>query len=138
MPSVTELWVDRQDYRNTKIVQNETPVLKEGEVLVAIDRFGLTANNVSYAVSGDMIGYWNFYPAEAPWGKVPVWGCASVIESNCPEVPVGDRLWGFFPMASHVVLQPGKIIDDQFIDFTAHRRELPGLYNTYRRSNAEP
>jgi len=96
------------------------------------------ANNVSYALSGDAIGYWNFYPAEAPWGKVPVWGCASVVESRCEAVPVGDRLWGFFPMASHAILQPGKIVDEQFIDFAAHRRELPGLYNAYRRSNAEP
>ena len=138
MTQRTELWVNRQDYRNTRIVHDDVPALAEGEVLVAIDKFGLTANNVSYAVSGDMIGYWNFYPAEAPWGKVPVWGCASVVESNCSDVPVGDRLWGFFPMSSHAVLKPGKIVDDQFIDFAAHRRELPGLYNAYRRSKAEP
>lgn len=82
MTQRTELWVDRQNYRKTQIVRDEIPALAEGEVLVAIDKFGLTTNNVSYAVSGDMIGYWSFYPTEAPWGKVPVWGCASVVASK--------------------------------------------------------
>ena len=88
MSKCTELWVDRKQYRNTRIVSAEVPTPREGEVLVAIDRFGLTSNNVSYAVSGDMIGYWGSYPAEGNWGKVPVWGCANVVQSNCAEVPV--------------------------------------------------
>jgi hypothetical protein len=138
MPQCTELWVDRNDYRNTRIVSTELPATAEGEVLVAIDRFGLTSNNVSYAVSGDMIGYWGYYPAEGSWGKVPVWGCADVVASRCPEVPVGERLWGFFPMASHAVLRPGKVRDDQFVDVSAHRQALPALYNGYRRTRAEP
>jgi hypothetical protein len=138
MNQCTELWVDRKDYRNTRIVSAPLPALREGEVLVAIDRFGLTSNNVSYALSGDMIGYWGYYPAEGDWGKVPVWGCANVVESNCAEVPVGERLWGFFPMASHAVLLPGKVRDDQFIDMAQHRRDLPALYNGYRRTAAEP
>jgi hypothetical protein len=31
-------------------------------VLVAIERYALTANNVSYALSGEQIGYWKFFP----------------------------------------------------------------------------
>ena len=138
MTRSTELWVDRQDLRKTRIVSAALPPLADGEVLVAIDQFALTSNNVSYAISGDTIGYWGFYPAEGNWGKVPVWGCANVIQSNCDEVPVGDRLWGFFPMASHAVLLPGKIRDDQFVDVAAHRQALPALYNSYRRTAAEP
>jgi hypothetical protein len=138
MTRCTEFWVDRNDYRNTRIVSRDLPATGEGEVLVAIDRFGLTSNNVSYAVSGDMIGYWGYYPAEGSWGKVPVWGCANVVESRCAGVPVGERLWGFFPMASHAVLRPGKVRDDQFVDVSAHRQALPALYNGYRRTRAEP
>ena len=138
MTQSTELWVDRKDLRNTRIVSAALSPPGEGEVLVAIDRFGLTANNVSYAISGDTIGYWGYYPAEGNWGKVPVWGCANVVQSNCVEVPVGDRLWGFFPMASHAVLRPGKVRDDQFVDVTEHRQALPALYNGYRRTRAEP
>ncbi len=138
MTRVKELWVDRSNLRQTKVVEGDIPAIGDGEILVAIDKFGLTANNVSYAVSGDTIGYWGFYPAPDNWGKVPVWGCADVIESKCDAIPVGERMWGFFPMASHTVLQPGKIVEDQFVDFAAHRKELPGLYNGYRRTKAEP
>ena len=138
MTQCTELWVDRQNIRTTRIVDSPLKALAKGEVRVAIDQFALTSNNVSYAISGDTIGYWGFYPAEDNWGKVPVWGCANVLESNCVEVPVGDRLWGFFPMASHAILLPGKVRDDQFVDVAAHRQQLPGLYNAYRRTAAEP
>jgi hypothetical protein len=140
MTNITELWIDRINYRKTKVVTEAARALKPREVLVAIDKFGLTANNVSYALSGDMIGYWKFYPAQDNWGKVPVWGCANVVESQCDEIPVGERLWGFFPMASHTILQPGKIAPDHFRDIATHRADLPGptLYSSYRRTQAEP
>ena len=138
MTQCTELWVDRADPRRTTVVTRPVPAPGQGEVLVAIDKFGLTSNNVSYAVTGDLIGYWGYYPAEDNWGKVPVWGCAEVVASGCDQVPVGDRLWGFFPMASHAILQPGKVREDQFVDVAAHRQALPALYNGYRRTRAEP
>ena len=138
MTDSTELWVNREDLRITRQVISKIPDIVEGQVLVSIDKFGLTANNVSYAVAGDSIGYWGYYPAEDGWGKIPVWGCASVIESSCTEVPVGDRLWGFFPMASHAVLQPGHVHADYFMDLADHRQGLPALYNQFRRTLAEP
>jgi len=138
MATVTELWVNRGNFRDTKIAERESMPLKENEILVRIDKFGLTANNVSYAVSGDMIGYWNYYPTEDPFGKVPVWGMADVVESNSDEIAVGERLWGFFPMASHATLTVGKVRDDNFMDATPHRLELPALYNQYRRIKGEP
>ena len=138
MTDSTELWVNREDLRISRQVISTIPAIVEGQVLVAIDKFGLTANNVSYAVAGDSIGYWGYYPAEDGWGKIPVWGCASVIESSCAEVPVGDRLWGFFPMASHAVLQPGHVHADYFMDLADHRQGLPALYNQFRRTLAEP
>ena len=110
----------------------------DGQIRVAIDKFGLTANNVSYALSGDQIGYWRFFPAEESWGKVPAWSIAEVTESRCHEIVVGERLWGFFPMSSELVLQPGSIREDSFTDETAHRRELSALYNQYRRTAGEP
>ena len=134
MTKATEIWVVRDDLRKTKIVERELPALADGEVLVAIDKFGLTANNVSYAVSGDFIGYWKYYPATGDWGKVPVWGFANVVESNCADVPVGERLWGFFPMADYAVLQPGKVSERNIHDAAPHRAELPALYNQYART----
>lgn len=140
MTSCTELWVDKSDFRKTRVVTDELRGVEEGEILVAIDKFGLTANNVTYAVMGDAIGYWKFYPAPDNWGKVTVWGCANVIESRCKDIEVGERLYGFFPMSSHAILQPGKIRRDNFRDIAPHRKELPGsaLYSNYRRTQREP
>ena len=139
MTAMTELWVNRGDFRQTRRVDGECPQPAEGEILVAIDKFAMTANNVSYAASGDMIGYWRFFPThEDPWGKVPVWGMADVVASRNPDIALGERLYGFFPMASHLVMTPGKIRADGFSDMQSHRQELPGLYNHYARTGAEP
>lgn len=136
--TTTEFWIKRTDFRETKIMETQTLPLEDDQIRVRIDKMGLTANNVSYAVSGDMIGYWKFFPAEGDWGKVPGWAMADVVESNSDAIAVGERLWGFFPMASDVVLTPGKVADDLFMDATPHRKELPALYNQYRRVQGEP
>ncbi len=137
--AITELWVDRGDFRNTREVSVAVPDIADGEILVAIDKFALTSNNVSYAASGDMIGYWQFFPThEAPWGKVPVWGMAEVVASNAADIAVGERLYGFFPMATHLVMAPGSVRPEGFSDTQAHRQELPALYNHYARTDAEP
>ncbi|WP_438952529.1 DUF2855 family protein [Porticoccus sp.] len=137
--SMTELWIDRNDYRNTRVIQQDQAVLEDGQIRVAIDKFALTANNVSYAASGDMIGYWNFFPTgEEPWGKVTVWGMADVVESNSAEIEVGERLYGFLPMSTELILRPGRVRDENFMDVASHRKELPALYNQYSRTRAEP
>lgn len=138
MTDCTALWVNRTEITNTKPVTTQIAPLAEGQVLVAIDKFGLTANNVSYAVTGGNIGYWQFYPVEDGWGIVPVWGCGTVIQSSCGNIPEGERLWGYFPMASHAVLTPGNIHADYFVDVAEHRLELPPIYNQFRRTQAEP
>jgi hypothetical protein len=138
MTDCTALWVNRSEITETKQVTTQLTPLTQGEVLVAIDKFGLTANNVSYAVTGDSIGYWQFYPAKDNWGIVPVWGCGTVVESSCADILVGERLWGYFPMASLAVLTPGHIHGDYFMDVVEHRRELPLIYNQFRRTQAEP
>ena len=65
---ITQIQVRRSAFAETQAVSVDRPQLAEGEILVAIDRFALTANNVSYALSGDMIGYWKFFPVAEPWG----------------------------------------------------------------------
>ncbi len=135
----TEIWVNRTNYHNTRSVELPQPQLAEGEIYVAIDKFALTANNVTYAVSGDMIGYWNYFPTnEEDWGKVTVWGMGDVIESKHPDIAVGERIYGFFPMASHLVMLPGGVKEQSFFDDYEHRRQLPALYNRYNRCQAEP
>jgi hypothetical protein len=139
MTQSTQLWVNRNDCRDTKVVEQTLPELCDGQILVEIDKFGLTANNVTYAIVGDMVGYWNYYPTgENDWGRVPVWGCCNVVASTNSEIPVGERLWGFLPMASHTILTPGHITKGRLVDVAAHRSELPALYNGYSRTASEP
>jgi len=131
---IAELQVRRDAFRTTRLATREAPEPKAGEALLRIDSFALTANNISYALSGDMIGYWKFFPAEDPWGIVPVWGFADVVASRAPELAEGERLWGFLPMASHLLIQPEKVTSGALIDAAAHRQPLPEVYNRYSRT----
>jgi hypothetical protein len=136
--AATEIWVDRSDYRCTKTIRAEVLQPSDGQIVVAIDKFALTSNNVTYAASGDLLGYWQFYPtAEDRWGKVTVWGIAEVIGSQVPSINVGERLYGFFPMSSHLVMAPGEVSENGFVDTLAHRQALPSLYNQYSRTQSE-
>jgi uncharacterized protein DUF2855 len=111
--------------------------LAAGEVLVAVDRFALTANNVTYAVAGDMLSYWSFFPAEAGWGRIPVWGFGDVVRSKHDAVPEGERVYGYFPMSSWLVIRPGAVTPGAIVDGSAHRKDLPPIYNQYLRLAAD-
>jgi NADPH:quinone reductase-like Zn-dependent oxidoreductase len=136
--NMVELLVNTENLRETRIHEAPLPEPGPGEILVAIDKFAITSNNISYAVTGRSIGYWNFFPVPAPWGKVPVWGFADVIASNAPDVPVGERLWGFFPMASHLIMLPRLNSAGMVRDMAPHRQDLPALYNGYMRTTNDP
>lgn len=125
--------VKRDDLRTTRVVDGE-PTAGDGEVLLRIDRFALTANNVTYAVFGDAMRYWSFFPAaDEAWGRVPVWGFADVETSNVSGIAEGERVYGYLPMASHLVVTPDRVGDGGFIDAAAHRAALPPVYNQYQR-----
>jgi Protein of unknown function (DUF2855) len=93
-------------------------------------------------VMGDTLGYWQFFPpsgADADgWGILPVWGFAQVIASRCEEVPVGERLFGYFPPAQFLTMLPSRVSPLRLFDGTAHRAKLPPTYNNYSRVHAEP
>ena len=103
--------VDRADYRTTKVVEFDPPELADGEVGVRVDAFGFTANNVTYAAAGDLIGYWTFFPVpevrdSGNWGRVPLWGFADVIECRAEGLSEGERLFGYLPMSTELVITP--------------------------------
>jgi hypothetical protein len=127
--------VSRKDFRATRFAAAPLPTessLAVDAALLAVDEFGLTANNVTYALVGDSFGYFSFFPASGGdgWGRVPAWGFATVVASRNAAVPVGMRVFGYVPMASHVVLQ---LQGDkgQLFDVTEHRKALPPIYNRY-------
>ena len=85
----------RDDLGKTTVTENATPALVDGEALLRVDRVGLTANNVTYAVLGEApFRYWNFFPTEPGLGLVPLWGFAEVVASTVEGVEVGQRVYG--------------------------------------------
>jgi len=107
------------------------PRVGDREALLRVDRFALTANNITYGVAGDMLGYWKFFPAKGDWGRIPVWGIGTVIESSAGGVQQGSRYYGYFPMSGHLLVKPGKVTPTGFVDRSEHRQELPAVYNHY-------
>lgn len=132
--TVTQILVNRSDLSETRVAHPEAPGLDDGEIRLGVERFGFSANNITYATLGDDMGYWRFFPAENGWGLVPVWGHAVVTESRCPEVPVGARYFGYYPLATQLVARPVKVSDSGFMDGSAHRAALPPVYQRYTRA----
>ena len=124
----------------TRAVSQTAPGdLELGEVLLRIDSFAFTANNVTYAMFGDTMKYWEFFPTgEADWGMIPVWGFATVAASTVGGLATGERFYGYFPMASYVIVQPDRVTPGGFVDAAEHRVALPAVYNQYSRSSTDP
>lgn len=137
MTTSTDFLVSRKDLHETKFV--ETPlVLKQGQALIKVDRFAFTANNVTYGAFGDMMMYWNFFPGPEGWGRVPVWGFGDVVESQAEGVKSGERYYGYFPMSTHVVMEPTRLSPEGFLDGAAHRQKMAPVYNRYQNTSTYP
>jgi hypothetical protein len=124
--------IDRTDLSRTEVRPLPAPdtiALDDGELVLQVERFALTANNITYGVYGDRLGYWRFFPAEDDWGRIPVWGFARVLRSTVETIAVGTRLFGYLPMSSHwvtrLVRKPWGLVD-----VSPHRAELPSAYNS--------
>jgi hypothetical protein len=137
------LEVSREDLHRTRWVDDpeapEARPLAEGEARLRIEHFALTSNNITYAAFGEAMKYWNFFPtADSAWGCIPVWGFAQVVETAVEGVRPGERCYGFWPMGSHLVVQPQRIDERGFVDGSAHRAELAATYNRIVRCAADP
>jgi len=134
-----DFWVDRAAWQTHRFMQDGgPPPIGDGEVLFRVDRFALTANNISYAASGDMLGYWRLFPAEAGWGRIPAMGFGDVIASRHPGVPIGTRCFGFYPMSRYLKIEPGTVSPSRVVDGAAHREGLAPVYNEYLPTTADP
>jgi hypothetical protein len=137
MTQSTILEVNRGDLARSRLIERPAPTPADGQLVAKVDLFALTANNVTYGVVGEKIGYWNFFPAAEGWGVIPVWGFADVVASRADGVKEGERLYGYFPMGTHLVMTPGKQAAERLIDASPHRTSLPPVYNSYARVGAE-
>lgn len=126
------LTVDRAGISHVTLQSSEPAALGEGQVRLALESFALTANNVTYAATGDQIGYWHFFPSGIDGqGIVPVWGSAVVTENRAADLPEGTRLYGFYPMGEELVIDAKVLDGGVVVDAAPHRAKLPPIYNRY-------
>ena len=138
-----ELQTSKINLTERRIVRTDFNLddLNEGEIIVEIESFAFTSNNVTYGVAGEMMGYWKFFPStkdpENIWGCIPMWGFAKIKHSNNEELKTGERLFGYFPASNILVMKPIKVSQKTFTDGQDHRKDLPPVYNNYIRLNNE-
>ncbi len=136
---MTDFLVKRGELRECRVAESGAPQLESGQALLRVKTFGMTANNVTYAVFGDAMSYWDFFPTEEEgWGILPTWGFAEVERSEAVGVEPGTRLYGYLPASSHLVVTPASAGENGFVDRSPHREKLPSAYHRYLASGSDP
>ena len=104
--------VQRDDLTKSEFREVPHKPLTAGQIRLTIDRFAFTSNNISYAQAGDALNYWAFFPAPEGFGSIPVWGFATVVESELDDLPTGEIIWGYYPTVSytHLTLPTKRIV----------------------------
>ena len=131
--------VRKDNWSETRVIEDTlSGELAGEEVLFKVDSLALTANNISYAATGDSLGYWGFFPAEPGWGRIPAMGWGEVIASAHPDLPVGERVWGWFPYSTHLKVLAGDVSATKLIDVSPHRAEYAPVYAQFDRASSNP
>jgi hypothetical protein len=134
---MTDFLVKRDELRECRIAESAAPQPGPGQAVLRVESFGLTANNVTYAVFGEAMSYWNFFPAKDGWGRVPMWGFATVERSEASGVEEGTRVFGYLPPSSHLLVTP-QANEGGFVDASPHRAALPSAYQGYLATGTDP
>ena len=137
----TDFIVARKDFQQCKFIETElaeAAALPDEALLIKVDRFAFTANNITYALAGDQLKYWQLFPAPENFGNIPVWGFGEVIASRHPAIDTGERLFGYFPMATHLVIEAASVNKRSLRDAAAHRQDVAPVYNAYTRVSGDP
>lgn len=137
---IAEIWIDKQNLGQTQLTDHSLALSSLGpnQVLLKVESVGFSANNVTYALLGDRLGYWGFFPAGEGWGKLPLWGFAVVQASNHPDISVGEKVFGYLPSASHLVITADKVTPEGFYDVDEQRKSINSVYDHYVRCASDP
>ncbi|KAG8936610.1 hypothetical protein FRC02_000603 [Tulasnella sp. 418] len=132
------------------IVENTiSSPIPQNHVLIQVDKFGWSANNVTYGMLGEDTHFRYFEFHRAPetsttsaktHGVIPVWGFGTVVDSTVGQIKVGERIFGYLPFARYMLIE----VDTKDINthnFYAKRPHLPidrRPYNQITRCNTDP
>ncbi|SMH51051.1 Protein of unknown function [Rathayibacter oskolensis] len=119
-----------------------TETLREpepGEIVLEVERFGLTSNNLTYALLGNETPtrYWDAFPAADGWGRVPAWGSARVIDGDESVARPGERFVGLLPMADRFVFAGRRAEDGVLVGSATGRNAMPSMYRDLHRVEDE-
>lgn len=123
--------------RRTRVTTEALLPPRDGQVHLVVERFGLSSNNVTYALLGDVLGHWLPFPAADGWGRVPAWGVATVVAGDPAVAPVGARFTGYLPMATHVSVHAVATSHGLRV-VSPERAEMALMYRELRRIDGDP
>ena len=136
---IKQFQTSKSNLKDTRLINEEINLktYTSGSIVLKIEKLSFTSNNISYGVAGEKLGYWKFFPAlenkSNIWGCIPAWGFAKVIHSKNENLKIGERFFGYFPLANILILNEVNISTNSVVDMSKHRKELPRVYNTYIR-----
>ena len=131
------LEIDRSDIRQRRMSTETAPSAGAGDITFKLDEFALTSNNISYALSGDFLDYWGFFPTEAGWGRLPAMGFGTVVDSQNPAIAVGGRYFGFFPVGDFHTIK-AEATSSGLLDVGAHREKHAMAYRGFDKVSDSP
>jgi hypothetical protein len=137
MAERTSLLIDRHVIATRERRVEPLGPLDAGHVRLRVDRVALTANTVTYAQFGDLLGYWSFFPTPEPWGSVPAIGWGTVVESRVAGIEPGLHLSGWYPMATTVDLRATATADG-LRDDGEHRSGHAPIYRSFVDAERDP
>ncbi|KAJ7312985.1 hypothetical protein DFH08DRAFT_896371 [Mycena albidolilacea] len=123
--------------------------LPPNSILIKVDRFGFSANNITYQALGEQshFRYYDFHPAPETGdvspkthGLVPVWGFGTIVASSHPKILPGERIYGYLA-PSRYLLVPVSPSDVNRHAFYVPRPHLPAdrrPYNQIIRCAGDP
>ncbi|KIY65625.1 hypothetical protein CYLTODRAFT_492180 [Cylindrobasidium torrendii FP15055 ss-10] len=140
-----------RNMRVPKVVLSARPRqdIPPDHVLLRVDRFGFSANNVTYQALGEHphFRYFDFHSlpesdevSVEQDGVIPVWGFATVIRSSHPKISVGERVYGYLAPTRFLLL-PVSTSDVNKYAFYVPRPHLPRdrrPYNQILRCSSDP
>jgi hypothetical protein len=89
----TQFIVSRDDFQNCKFIETALPQpsdLPDEALLLRVDRFAFTDNNIAYAMLGDQL-YWQLLPAPDGFSNISAWGFGEVVVSGIPTWPQANN-----------------------------------------------
>ncbi|KAJ7161455.1 hypothetical protein C8R43DRAFT_992917 [Mycena crocata] len=123
--------------------------LPANHVLIQVDRFGFSANNITYQALGEQphFRYYDFHSvpetdkvSQKTHGLVPVWGFGTVVASTVPKIPSGERIYGYLAPCRYLLV-PVSPSDVNKHAFYVPRPHLPAdrrPYNQIIRCATDP